>query len=132
VGRCWVWSCGRRRPTRTRLFASTTSFDANDNDSSSRDSRSHPSIIIIRLADQDHPEGHTPLHLSAQSGHVEVSQMLVGAGANVHATDNEGKTPLDLAKPRHGDVVTLLLEAEPLTKNAAQGGVGDSGADSDQ
>jgi len=57
-----------------------------------------------------------------------VSQMLVGAGANVHATI-DGKTPLDLAKERgHSAVVALLQqESEPLTKSAVQGGAG--GAD---
>jgi len=66
----------------------------------------------------------TPLHFSAAKGNVEMSQMLLGAGATVHATDYEGKTPLDLAKEEgHSAVVELLLQAsQPLTKSAAQGG----------
>jgi len=34
-------------------------------------------------------QGATPLHSSAFNGHVELSQMLVEAGANVHATNNQ-------------------------------------------
>mmetsp|Transcript_40069 Transcript_40069/g.93940 ORF Transcript_40069/g.93940 Transcript_40069/m.93940 type:complete len:82 (+) Transcript_40069:565-810(+) len=43
---------------------------------------------------------------------VEVSQMLVGAGANVYATDKEGKTPLDIAKQRDNTAVVALLQRE--------------------
>eukprot|EP00295_Goniomonas_pacifica_P011210 CAMPEP_0175882026 /NCGR_PEP_ID=MMETSP0107_2-20121207/43185_1 /TAXON_ID=195067 ORGANISM="Goniomonas pacifica, Strain CCMP1869" /NCGR_SAMPLE_ID=MMETSP0107_2 /ASSEMBLY_ACC=CAM_ASM_000203 /LENGTH=63 /DNA_ID=CAMNT_0017201917 /DNA_START=1 /DNA_END=189 /DNA_ORIENTATION=- len=32
-------------------------------------------------------KGDTPLHLSVGEGHVELSQMLIGAGGNVNAKD---------------------------------------------
>jgi len=38
--------------------------------------------------------GLTPLHMSARNGHVEVSQMLVGAGANLDAPNNRVNSPL--------------------------------------
>jgi len=54
--------------------------------------------------------------------------MLVGAGANVHATDKHGGDP-DEAKGHHAVVVLLqqAAELEPLTKSAAHGGA--AGAD---
>eukprot|EP00295_Goniomonas_pacifica_P016478 CAMPEP_0175862490 /NCGR_PEP_ID=MMETSP0107_2-20121207/31974_1 /TAXON_ID=195067 ORGANISM="Goniomonas pacifica, Strain CCMP1869" /NCGR_SAMPLE_ID=MMETSP0107_2 /ASSEMBLY_ACC=CAM_ASM_000203 /LENGTH=55 /DNA_ID=CAMNT_0017179495 /DNA_START=1 /DNA_END=165 /DNA_ORIENTATION=+ len=55
--------------------------------------------------------------------------MLVGAGANVNATNDRGNTPLDLANQEcHNDVVALLQASEPLTKSAAQGGAGGDAA----
>eukprot|EP00295_Goniomonas_pacifica_P006939 CAMPEP_0175837604 /NCGR_PEP_ID=MMETSP0107_2-20121207/17782_1 /TAXON_ID=195067 ORGANISM="Goniomonas pacifica, Strain CCMP1869" /NCGR_SAMPLE_ID=MMETSP0107_2 /ASSEMBLY_ACC=CAM_ASM_000203 /LENGTH=61 /DNA_ID=CAMNT_0017151111 /DNA_START=570 /DNA_END=752 /DNA_ORIENTATION=- len=38
--------------------------------------------------------GNTPLHWSADCGRLEVSQMLIGAGADIHRTNNLGETPL--------------------------------------
>eukprot|EP00295_Goniomonas_pacifica_P037962 CAMPEP_0175959388 /NCGR_PEP_ID=MMETSP0108-20121206/34772_1 /TAXON_ID=195067 ORGANISM="Goniomonas pacifica, Strain CCMP1869" /NCGR_SAMPLE_ID=MMETSP0108 /ASSEMBLY_ACC=CAM_ASM_000204 /LENGTH=75 /DNA_ID=CAMNT_0017286841 /DNA_START=1 /DNA_END=225 /DNA_ORIENTATION=+ len=43
-----------------------------------------------------HGQERTPLHGAALHGHLEVSQVLIGAGANVHATEQEG-TPLHLS-----------------------------------
>jgi len=54
----------------------------------------------------------TPLHLSAVCGRVELSQMLVRAGADLHATNHEGLTPLDLAQREgHSAVVALLQQS---------------------
>jgi len=39
-------------------------------------------------------QGSTPLHQSALSGNYTMTQMLLGAGANIHAMDIEGDTPL--------------------------------------
>jgi ankyrin repeat protein len=41
--------------------------------------------------------GRTPLHLEAESGHVEVIRDLLSKGGNVDSTDNKGCTPLHLA-----------------------------------
>ena len=40
--------------------------------------------------------GNTPLHCAALGGHPEVGQLLVDAGADLEATNNEGERPLHL------------------------------------
>lgn len=41
--------------------------------------------------------GYTPLLMAARLGHEYIADMLIHAGANVNAQDNEGNTPLILA-----------------------------------
>ena len=40
--------------------------------------------------------GNTPLHCAALGGHAEVAQLLVDAGADLEALNNEGDRPLHL------------------------------------
>lgn len=42
--------------------------------------------------------GTTPLHLAASEGHLDCTEILVQAGADVMAQDRTGHTPLDLAR----------------------------------
>jgi ankyrin repeat protein len=42
-------------------------------------------------------DGQTLLHKAASLGRAEVVKFLIGAGADVNATDSSGKTPLDFA-----------------------------------
>merc|ERR1740130_2431119 len=46
----------------------------------------------------DSTDGSTPLHKAAASGNAEGVQLLVDAGEDVHALDNKGLTPLDVAR----------------------------------
>ncbi|HBP52917.1 MAG TPA: ankyrin repeat domain-containing protein [Synechococcus sp. UBA8638] len=50
--------------------------------------------------------GNAPLHDAALQGRMEIAQVLLEVGADVHAANNAGKTPLDLcpaARPwEHG------------------------------
>ena len=41
--------------------------------------------------------GHTPLHEAAQYNRADVAKLLVISGADVHAEDSAGRTPLSLA-----------------------------------
>lgn len=63
------------------------------------------------------PLANQPLHAAAAGRHIEVSRLLVAAGAPVNATQHGGTTPLHAAA-QHGDVelVELLLSAgaDPL------------------
>ena len=56
--------------------------------------------------------GSTPLHLSAQNGHVDVSRLLIDKGARVDATNKYGTTPLhaarDHAKRNRAELKQLL------------------------
>lgn len=59
------------------------------------------------------PRGHTPLMQAAQDGNVEYVRMLLDAGADVNAADDDGKTALDMAEgwrssEEHRAVVELL------------------------
>ena len=40
----------------------------------------------------------TPLHAAAYNAHANVCSALIAAGADVQAQNDQGKTPLDLAK----------------------------------
>ena len=51
------------------------------------------------------------LHNAAQGGNIDITKLLVEHGANVKATNKEGKTPFDIASERgHEDVAQYLKE----------------------
>ncbi len=53
----------------------------------------------------------TLLHLAAQNGHLEITRLLISAGAELNAKDRDGFTPLHEAVYwMHPDMVKLLLE----------------------
>ena len=53
----------------------------------------------------------TPLLIAAYKGHTEIVKVLIAAGANIEAIDDEGYTPLEVAaRNGHVEVVKLLLE----------------------
>ncbi|XP_040896288.1 CARD- and ANK-domain containing inflammasome adapter protein [Toxotes jaculatrix] len=82
-----------------------------------------------KINSTDHSKD-TPLHCAARGGHQEVVKRLVNWGqaghlgqkktANLHATNNVGKTPLQVAEsgdtPEHENVATLLKRKMFLIK----------------
>ena len=57
-------------------------------------------LLIKHGVDVDQPndsfDGNTPLHVAALYGHHELVRLLVGAGANLHAMNDDGLTPKDM------------------------------------
>jgi len=51
----------------------------------------------------------TPLHMAARRGFVQIAQTLIECGADIHARDKKGATPLQRAiNCRRGEIVKLL------------------------
>ena len=44
------------------------------------------------------PRGQTALHGAAAAGHIEMLRLLLAHGASNRVTDEDGATPLDLAR----------------------------------
>lgn len=98
--------------------------------------RGHDSVVVqlleagAKINSTDHSKD-TPLHCAARAGHQETVKRLVnwaGRGghvgqqkkANLQATNNVGKTPLQVAEggdtPEHEDIATLLRRKMLLIK----------------
>lgn len=58
----------------------------------------------------------TPLHDAAANGHFKLVKLLVEKGADIHAKNSKGKTPLDTAAPGVGPI--LLNPNLPIPGNA--------------
>ena len=47
--------------------------------------------VLVNKKDEN---GRTPLHIACNEANLEIVQLFIGYGANVHERDNEGWTPL--------------------------------------
>ena len=55
----------------------------------------------------------TPLHAAADGGHADVVRLLLARGADAHAVEESGQTPLDYAVALgNGDAVAALRAAD--------------------
>ncbi|GAA5912185.1 uncharacterized protein JCM6883_000590 [Sporobolomyces salmoneus] len=62
--------------------------------------------------DQRDSYGYSALHLATDRGNLEVVKILIARGADKDAKDEDGNTPLDLARlAEHDSIVTLLLSS---------------------
>ena len=65
----------------------------------------------IDLEQRSPVTGLTALLLAAETGHLSIVELLLNRGADIDATDEQGRTALFLATERgHVDIVSLLLE----------------------
>lgn len=54
----------------------------------------------------------TPLHGAAFRGHIASAVVLIEGGADINARNDDGHTPLDLAKEKsHAEIINLLVQA---------------------
>jgi ankyrin repeat protein len=79
------------------------------------DKGEHPEKVRLLLeheaeVDAVGPRGRTALHYAARAGHVEVIKVLLEYGASLTITDNDGETPLSLAKAGSKTAATRLLK----------------------
>ena len=65
----------------------------------------------MNVADID---GSTPLHVAAYSGHKDIIEVLIGAGADPHTTNNKGETPLDVASKTNSAALGVLVKAQKI------------------
>lgn len=69
----------------------------------------------------------TPLHAAAKMGHGDIVQLLLEAGANLHAFDDLADTPLHCAVDNgHLDIMQLLLQAGADVNAHNESQIGDS------
>ena len=83
----------------------------------------HPDILALFLSHGQDPNAlsHPPtsrtlLHAAAACGHLDLVLLLIDAGADIHALDADGQTPLSRAQagrhPRHKQVVAHLTDLQ--------------------
>ena len=80
----------------------------------SRGHREIVELLIEKGADINASDGRreaTPLLIAARSGHADVVELLIAKGADVNVPDNQGLTPLAMAKQgKHTEVVNVLRQ----------------------
>ena len=73
------------------------------------------SNTLANLLTRTDQKGWTALHCCCEGGHIAIVQLLVKAGASIHARDVHGNTPLKLAQSRkHFDIMCEMLHSGQL------------------
>ena len=105
--------CDRSRPQHLLLFPSESSRASAFSCSLTLTPFSLCVCVCVCL------QGWTPLHNAARQGHLKATQMLVDQEADIHVTDNDGKTPLQLAQEDQRNQWQEVVEL--LRSKAAEG-----------
>jgi ankyrin repeat protein len=62
-------------------------------------------------AARGYPAGDRPLHSAVRASHTDIVELLIAKGADINAKNNEGRTPLDIARQQNRmDIVALLRQ----------------------
>ena len=77
-----------------------------------RTSEGDTRLLLVKGADPDRADNHqrTPLMQAAMDNQADITDLLLGCGANPALTDAEGETALDLARTHHASEVVRILE----------------------
>lgn len=68
--------------------------------------------LMLEIANKKH--GNTPLMLSCLTGHVEITEILIQAGANLYTVNKKNESPSFLATLKgHFPILELLLNKDP-------------------
>ena len=68
--------------------------------------------VTIGSIDPEVAAGQTPLHYAAKFGVYYAARKLLQAGANPNIQDDDGKTPLDLARSQLASLEAMVMEHE--------------------
>ena len=56
-------------------------------------------------------DGRTALHIAVEHGFIEIVKKLYGYGLDINAKNNNGITPLMIARERgHNDIINFLID----------------------
>ena len=72
--------------------------------------QAHNSCWLTKpIRTQADDEGLTPLHLSVQNNSIYTATLLINAGADLKAKNDQGQTPFDVAEELDADPCLLAL-----------------------
>ena len=80
-------------------------------------------LIAKRRLNARDVKGDTPLHIIARRGKMQIADLLLRSGADLHATNIEGSTPAEVAGANGHTLMAALLSAAAGNDAVPEGGV---------